>query len=1079
VNSPSITTIVLGTVALTATALLLSAAPALAANQTLKVKVTGTGSVSANEGTISGCTESGGASCEGEYTEGTTVTLFAGHNERAAFAGWGGTCSGTEPTCKVTLSAAKEVEATFTAIPQQILTVTNPSTGPGGGTITGTSPGLEFASIDCGNGATTCTETYNQGTKIVLTVTANERSTFVGWTGCAESPSPNECELTLTAATEVKAEFAPVPQEALTVTNPGTGPGGGTTTGTSPGLEFASIDCGNGATTCTETYNEGAQIILSAAPNERSTFAGWGASECKSIPSPTECEVELSAAKSVKAEFNPIPQGVLTVEKTGTGNVTGNSLDREFIPFECGATCTAEYNQSTKILLSESHDERTSFVGWTGCTQIPSETECEVELSAAKSVKAKFAAIPQEALTVTTTEGTGTGTVNGSSPGPVFTTIECGFTCEAGYNQGAKLTLTATRATHSTFAGWEGCTRVISSNQFTASECEVEMTAGKTVKAKFAAVSQANLEVELIGSGTGELTSSPPGIACSSGTCTEHFDTEGPESTVTLTATPGLTSAFGGWSEIKGKPGTCTGSTSPCEVTTGESIKLKAKFNAIPQQQLTVATEGPGAVSGSAPPGFTTIECGSTCEAGYNEGAEIILTATPGPDNHLREWQGGGCSGAGTCHLTMSAGKTVKAVFTPTLHPLKLTPSGAGEVSATSPASGITGCKAGGGTCAGQYPEGSTVTLAASPAAHDHVAWSGCTHASADTCEVKVGSSEAEVQAAFSINMHTLTVARSVLGSVSADQGAISGCREGGGSCAGTYDEASTVTLTATPVAHYHFKEWEGCTHSAANTCEVQIGPSDALVKAIFAPNSQTLAVTPTGQGSVSATSGAISHCSATAGTCSGIYIEAATVTLTATPAAHQAVAWEGCTAAPSANTCEVEIGPSETNVKATFAQITHALTLTKDGSGSGTLTCNSAPCASAYPEGTALTLAASPASGSTFAGWSGGGCSGTRTCEVTLASDTTITATFNAKPPPPTGEKCAVPNLAGKTLGQARSELSAAHCSLGKVFKPKPKKGRKLGPLVVRSSSPAAGATVPADSKVNLDLGPKPRKKH
>jgi hypothetical protein len=40
--------------------------------------------------------------------------------------------------------------------------------------------------------------------------------------------------------------------------------------------------------------------------------------------------------------------------------------------------------------------------------------------------------------------------------------------------------------------------------------------------------------------------------------------------------------------------------------------------------------------------------------------------------------------------------------------------------------------------------------------------------------------------------------------------------------------------------------------------------------------------------------------------------------------------------------------------------------------------------------------------SGSSFAGWSGEGCSGTGTCVVTIEADTVVTATFNANPPPP-----------------------------------------------------------------------------
>jgi beta-lactam-binding protein with PASTA domain len=69
------------------------------------------------------------------------------------------------------------------------------------------------------------------------------------------------------------------------------------------------------------------------------------------------------------------------------------------------------------------------------------------------------------------------------------------------------------------------------------------------------------------------------------------------------------------------------------------------------------------------------------------------------------------------------------------------------------------------------------------------------------------------------------------------------------------------------------------------------------------------------------------------------------------------------------------------------------------------------------------------------------------------------------------------VPKLAGKTLARARAALTAAACKLGTVRKPKPRKGRRLPPLVVKSSTPAAGAR--PGGKVNLTLGPKPRKAH
>jgi subtilisin family serine protease len=73
-------------------------------------------------------------------------------------------------------------------------------------------------------------------------------------------------------------------------------------------------------------------------------------------------------------------------------------------------------------------------------------------------------------------------------------------------------------------------------------------------------------------------------------------------------------------------------------------------------------------------------------------------------------------------------------------------------------------------------------------------------------------------------------------------------------------------------------------------------------------------------------------------------------------------------------------------------------------------------------------------------------------------------------------GTGCKVPALAGKTLGQAKSALSGAGCTLGKVTKPKAKKGKRLPKLVVKSSTPAAGTS--ASGPVDLKLGPRPKPK-
>lgn len=76
-------------------------------------------------------------------------------------------------------------------------------------------------------------------------------------------------------------------------------------------------------------------------------------------------------------------------------------------------------------------------------------------------------------------------------------------------------------------------------------------------------------------------------------------------------------------------------------------------------------------------------------------------------------------------------------------------------------------------------------------------------------------------------------------------------------------------------------------------------------------------------------------------------------------------------------------------------------LTVSLTGKGKGTVTGSSiscpATCTHSYASGTRVTLAAAPASGSTFAGWSGA-CTGRGACSLTMSSDQTVTASFALK---------------------------------------------------------------------------------
>jgi hypothetical protein len=106
-------------------------------------------------------------------------------------------------------------------------------------------------------------------------------------------------------------------------------------------------------------------------------------------------------------------------------------------------------------------------------------------------------------------------------------------------------------------------------------------------------------------------------------------------------------------------------------------------------------------------------------------------------------------------------------------------------------------------------------------------------------------------------------------------------------------------------------------------------------------------------------------------------------------------------------------------SASATFTLQKRTLAVTKSGTGSGTVTSTPAgincgsTCSTEVDYGHVVTLNAAAASGSSFAGFAGAGCSGAGSCVVTLDQARSVVATFIADPPveepppeqPPTGD--------------------------------------------------------------------------
>ena len=173
--------------------------------------------------------------------------------------------------------------------------------------------------------------TFDDGTSVSVSATANEGYEFIGWEGSDETI--NNISIILNADTSLNALFRAVVvvQYTLTIT---AGDGGSVTDG--------------------GTYDEGTEVTITATANDGYQFIGWEESASVS----ETLIITLDSNKTYQALFELIPLNILFISGDGGSiKITGENIDEQ------GVELSNAINQ-TEISVEAIPEPGYIFAGW-------------------------------------------------------------------------------------------------------------------------------------------------------------------------------------------------------------------------------------------------------------------------------------------------------------------------------------------------------------------------------------------------------------------------------------------------------------------------------------------------------------------------------------------------------------------------------------------------------------------------------------------------------------------------------------------------------------------------------------------
>ncbi len=565
----------------------------------------------------------------GVYRTGATAILTATPAAGFQFSGWSGDLTGATNPATLLMDANKNVTANFTALATpRTLTVNTAGSGS-----VATNPGHGF---------------YDYGATVTLTATAAPGFQFNGWSG-DHGGANNPATLMMDTDKIVTANFAPLPigiahretriggtSNSTTVTTLGSlaGVNGNfylaaismrpkvsvlAVSGLGLNWTLVKAKCGGRSTTAIEVWMA------------QGTPSGDGAVTATFATLPSTAVIAVSRYSGVAA-VSPIGN-LLAGNPTGlnAGGACTGGVDNSAYSFNLATTMNGAVIYGAAAIKGASHTPGQDYIERGEVLQAAGtntsgvavedkifETSGIFSVNGALSAAADWALValemkPQQ-YTVTLNK-VGTGTIAFDTPGGVYRT-------------GATATLTATPAAGFQFSDWSG------DLSGATNPATLLMDVNKNVTATFTAIPPPRiLTVNMTGSGS--VAVNPM----------HDFYDDG--STVTLTATPAAGFQFSGWN------GDLSDMVNPSTLTMNADKNVTATFTVLPptQHTLTVTQLGSGHVSLNPPGGV------------YTEGTVVTLTPLGDAGFQFSGWSGDLTGSLHPATLTMSANKTVNAIF--------------------------------------------------------------------------------------------------------------------------------------------------------------------------------------------------------------------------------------------------------------------------------------------------------------------------------------------------------------------------------------------------------------------------------